>query len=187
VSKTIDALNAAGRQREQKNGNSADSVNQNNGRSSSSNTIKYVVPKSQVTKANNPWIFGLIILILLANLGLTLKLFLTMGDYPKEKKNIISKFSSIEKTAVDMSKQMDAFSVSLNEVGNSVGLIRNQAKDNNLKIAKVEKQLDANIAAVENLVKAKNTLFDRFNYLEVELNLLKDSNKEIKELMQNHK
>lgn len=178
MSRTINSLNAAERKRFIKNDNSANpsKLGDRNPALDSWANQPEPEPGPQISNAYTPWIVSLIIFILLlVNLGISLKLLVTVGNYPNEKQDIISKLDNMDKSATDTSKQIDAFTVSLKEIKDSVDSIDRQAKDNNTKIAQIEEQSSVQSEAIDNFAKTGNELAQKINALKSELEDLKNS------------
>lgn len=185
MSRTIDSLNKAERERDKNN------VLAQENQSTTEDRKPLPQPKQPSPQARRPrstLIIGLAIcLFLLLNLALTSRLFFITQGSTSERKNAIVKLDKIEESVSEVGNKFDTLSGGIKKANDELDRVNQQAKDNNLKIAYLEAKLDAKEVAIENLKKAKDTLFDRFNYLEIELNLLKDSNKEIKSIIQTNK
>lgn len=108
-----------------------------------------------------PVIFALFMLV---TFGLNLKLFLMMRDYRTERDQSIKKVNEVVELLEKRNKlQAEAFSIQMKIF----------SKEN----AQLKEELQAQKVAVENLTKAKNTLFKRISAIEAELGQIKQTGK----------
>lgn len=108
------------------------------------------------SRVNTSWLIGIVFLVLLmANFGLTFKLFIMM----RGRDNALKQLNKVEKIVLDNSQKINSISLDIKN-------INLKTQNNNLKLTQLEKQLSSQSQAVDNLTKAKNTLFNRVNLLE---------------------
>ncbi len=119
------------------------------------------------------WIMGLVTaIILLAILGVNLKFFLMLKNNTTERSAILTKLNKVEELLENNTRQMSAFSSDMKQVRAESSIINLKLQDIDTKNAQLEKDNDASKTVISNLTKAKDTLLDRINTLEVELGKL---------------
>lgn len=117
-------------------------------------------------------IFSLAILIIL---GLNLKLFFMMKDYPLETKIIRVKLNEVTEILNSYEQRnLDLFA-QLKNLGVGLYKLNAQISETESRITRLETANDGNKAALDNLTKAKDTLFSKFSSLESELATLKNA------------
>jgi len=118
-------------------------------------------------------IFSLTVLIIL---GLNLKLFFIMKDYPLEIKIIRVKLNEVTEILNSYEQRnLDLF-VQIKQLGLGLEKANAQISETGSRISKLEVANDGNKAVFDNLTKAKDTLFTKFSSLESELETLKSAN-----------
>jgi cell division protein FtsB len=99
------------------------------------------------------WLIGLILcIVLFTNLGLTLKLFTMMKTYTSAN-----------------ALQINTFSTDFEKLNANLSNLSLRIQDTNTRVTQLEKDSEIQTTAIENLTKAKNTLFKRVNELEANL------------------
>ena len=128
----------------------------------------------QATRAHKHWLNWkltlLFAVIILTFFALNLKLFMMVKSYGLKNGETISKLNTIEGLMNDSARQMKALTSDIGQISTSLESVNIKIQDNNNKINQLDKQSDAQTVAIENLTKAKNTLFNRVNSLEIEIN-----------------
>ena len=128
----------------------------------------------QATRAHKHWLnwkFTLLFaVIILPFFALNLKLFMMVKSYGLKNGETISKLNTIEGLMNDSARQMKALTSDIRQISTGLESVNIKTQDNNNIINQLDKQSDAQKVAIENLTKAKNTLFNRVNSLEIEIN-----------------
>jgi methyl-accepting chemotaxis protein len=128
----------------------------------------------QATRAHKHWLnwkFTLLFaVIILPFFALNLKLFMRVKSYGLKNGETISKLNTIEGLMNDSARQMKALTSDIGQISTGLESVNIKTQDNNNIINQLDKQSDAQKVAIENLTKAKNTLFNRVNSLEIEIN-----------------
>jgi chromosome segregation ATPase len=103
-----------------------------------------------------------------------------MKDYISKKNVITSELEKLEQVLVYNTTRLSDFSKRITDINADINQINTQTHDYTDKITKLEKTNNAQKVAIQNLVKAKNTLFDRLYRLELKLeDLNQQENKEM--------
>jgi len=111
-------------------------------------------PVPEHSRANLSWLIGLILgIVLISNLGLTIKLLTMMKTY-----------------ASTNALQINTFSADFKKMNANLSALSIRTQDSNARITQLEKENDAKSVAIDNLTKAKNTIFKRVSELEANLN-----------------
>ncbi len=110
-----------------------------------------LTPKGPVPATTNLyWLIGLILcIVLFTNLGLTLKLLM------------MAKNSTLINTL-----QVNAFSTDFEKFNTNLSDLSLRTQDTNARVTQLEKDSEIQTTAVDNLRKAKDTLFNRLSSIE---------------------
>jgi len=118
-------------------------------------------PIAQVSRVNMPWIIGLVLVIVFVIvLVVNLKLYSTIRGYTYERGAVLTKLTKIEKILTDNQSEIKLLSTVAKKVVA-------ESEQQTAKISKLEKQSDAQATAIQNLIRAKDTLSNRLGVLEV--------------------
>lgn len=99
---------------------------------------------------NLGWIIGLILcIVLFTNLGITLRLLVMMKNYTSAN-----------------AFQINTFSADFEKMNANLNALSLRTQDSNARITQLEKEDNIKSAAIDNLTKAKNTLFNRLSSIE---------------------
>jgi len=161
MSKTLNMLNTANKQRSGKYSSAENKEAQ---------SIHHEPRKLEqnVSKTNLKLIIGSIFFILMIlNLALTVRLFVTINKIASEKYNSVQKIDHLEEIITNNANGIQKISDDLQAV--SV-----KTKSLNTKVEQIQETTDSQAAAIDNLIKAKNSLFNKVSALEAEINNLKD-------------
>lgn len=117
-------------------------------------------PTARVSRVNTPWMVWIVLIIVFAIVaGANLRLYSTIRGYSYDRDIVLTKLSQIEKKISENQGEIKLLSTVLKKV---VAESENQTA----KISKLEKLSEAQSAAISNLIKAKDTLFNRISALE---------------------
>lgn len=122
-------------------------------------------------KTFNIWILGLVVTAMFFTiLGFNLRLFTLMKNYESEKNQVLGKLSKIEDLLNDYSQQLNNNYEITVKFNDTLVNLNNKVKDVFTMIQDLEKSKDSQSFAIENLTKAKDTLFNRLSSLEAKIN-----------------
>jgi septal ring factor EnvC (AmiA/AmiB activator) len=141
-------------------------------------------PPAETRERANPlntqrssWAVWLIVsLAVFILLGLNLKLFFMMKDYPLEMKIIHVKLNEVTEMLSNYEQRNLDLIAQIKQLGLGLEKANAQISETGSRITKLETVNDGNKAVLENLTKAKDTLFTKFSSLESELETLKSAN-----------
>lgn len=154
MSKTIDSLNQiqAQKQNEYSVATTKEPTIKNNG-----DTARVTNLPSRDSRIRITWIFGFLFFILLISiLGFNFKLYSMSKSYTSERGFTLTKLNKIEELINRNNKQAN----------DNLAAINSLNQEHLKKTSQLEKTIDTQAAAIENLTKAKNTLFKRVTELE---------------------
>lgn len=135
---------------------------------------------AETPHAHPNWIIrSAITLMLLGIIGLNLKLFFAINKYEIEKDNIFTKLIRAQDSINSNMQLTTAISGEVKQLDSGLKATNSKIKDNDKKFTQLETQSDSQAVAILNLAKAKNTLLNRINSLEVELEALKKANEKL--------
>ena len=130
--------------------------------------------KEITTKTKGPWLVwlfvGALIFILFA---FNIRLFLIAQNYTSTIQVTLSKLTSFEESLNKNASQISNISMVMQEVSSDLEKINSNINDSIAMINEAKKANEVNAFAIENLTKAKNTLFKTVNELTLELDKLK--------------
>ena len=115
-------------------------------------------------------IFALVFLVV------NLQLIFAMKGYANQRNAAEKKLNTIEELLNSDTKQISAILESAQRLSEDAKVASRKIENIKEGIEGIEKTNDAHAAAIENLTKAKNTLFNKVSSLEVELQSSKTTN-----------
>jgi FtsZ-binding cell division protein ZapB len=126
---------------------------------------KAPTPESaKVSRTNTTWLIGLLFLTLvLSNLGFAFRLFFMMKGYASDTNSSLEKLSQVEKVVTDNANK-------INLLASEIKAMNLKSQDNQAKVTQLVKEANRQSAALENLTKTKEDLFNRVSSLESKLN-----------------
>lgn len=125
--------------------------------------------KDSVSNVYTNWIIGLFFATIFAfNLLFIYKLNLVMRVYASERSLTSEKLDNLQRMLADNSLQAK-------EIGSELQAMALKTKDYNEKFKELEDSNEAMSSSIENLSKAKNTLFERISGIETALEKMKNS------------
>ena len=101
--------------------------------------------------------------LIIFNIALTIKLFISMRKYSFENSNVMQKIDNVEQLLSSDYKQMKA----------DLDNLKYKTKDYNSRIRQLENDKDAQSTVIDNIKNAKDTLLKRMSVLEAEFDKLK--------------
>ncbi|MFH1413993.1 MAG: hypothetical protein ABIG56_04025 [Candidatus Omnitrophota bacterium] len=124
------------------------------------------------------WFIGIILILLLAgNAALTYFLFLRMQVHSIERRDVLAKLADTKRMIDGYGAQTKALFERLGEIKTELKVTNIKIEEANREIREVNNALDAQKVAMENISKAKNTLFKRVNSLEIAVDKLDGGDK----------
>ncbi|RJP28755.1 MAG: hypothetical protein C4533_02915 [Candidatus Omnitrophota bacterium] len=160
MSKTIDLLNQISKSR------------YTQGLSKVTNELKIGSARNNIVsnrKSRIPltWMLGMgVATIILLNFIFTMKLFFIVKNYSSNSAEVIVKLNEIDKISQKNTQKLEKYSSDVSKISSVIGVVDTKIKDSNLRIAELQKQLESQKFAIENLTKAKDTLFNKVSELE---------------------
>ena len=89
-----------------------------------------------------------------------------------QKNDTVAKLSSIEQSVNDNGNRISAIHTETSRLIDEIKAANTRMSDISLTLVKTEDSQNAQTAAIENLTKAKKTLFNRVNLIETEISKL---------------
>lgn len=121
----------------------------------------------ETSRTHLPWILVLTFtVILMAILGFNFQTFKMMKSLALYKNVTVTKLNKIEES---LTENMHWVEISASDMKQISSKVDSSIKQIGAKVEEIQRQGDAQTVAIENLTKAKNTLFNRVNSLEVEV------------------
>lgn len=114
----------------------------------------------------------LIFLLLLS--GAHYKLFSTQKNNSQKIESVYMDLERAKKTILDSKDGVSDIYTHIKTLGIAIDKFATSTSALNAKLEKLENSKDASDTAVENLIKAKNTLFNKLSAIEAELDILKE-------------
>ena len=124
--------------------------------------------EQNVSTTNLKLIIGSVFLIIMVfNLALTFKLLVTINKMASDKNNSMEQIEELETL---VSKNGNG----IQKINDDLQVVTAKTKSISTKVEQAQETNESQAAAIENLNKAKNTLFNKLSALEVEINNLKN-------------
>lgn len=163
MSRTIDLLNQIS--------NSRYTQSLSKGSNEIVSNVNSAVKNSSVSNRKSriplPWMLGMgVALIILLNFIFTIKLFFVVRNYNSDNAEVITKLNEIDKVSKVNSQKLEKNSSDVSKISSVIGVVDTKIKDTNSRITELQKQLESQKFAIENLTKAKDTLFNKVSELE---------------------
>lgn len=133
--------------------------------------------KKPKANKNKLWLIGAIFALFIAlNFMLSLTLFAMMHKYKSEAHNTVAGLNEIKGVLNENIKKADSFADDIKQLGLDAKRLSKEAHGISAAIKELNQKSDSQSFAIENLTKAKNTLFNKVSSLEAELQSSKPTN-----------
>ena len=131
-------------------------------------------PKANKSKL---WLIGAIFALFIAlNFMLSLTLFAMMHKYKSEAHNTFAGLNEIKGILNENIKKVDSFTDDIKQLGLDSKKLNRETQGISAAIKELSQKSDSQSFAIDNLTKAKNTLFNKVSSLEAELQSSKTTN-----------